>query len=334
MSKKTIKIKYVDFWPNNFDQETFKFTQILRKYYNVEFSDNPDYVFCSCFGHKHFKYDNCVKILFLGENIIPDFNLYDYALGFHFIDFEDRYLRCPLYALYVESIDKALNKHTFSDEYYLSKKKFCNYVISNPYAAGERDAMIDALNGYMPVDSGGRYRNNVGGPVKDKLEFAKDYKFSMTFENSAMSGYTTEKIFEGFAAATIPIYWGSKRVAEEFNPDSFINCHDFDSLDDVVKRVKEINENDELFLKMMKAPMITEDCLAYKYLKDDYIDDFFRNIFDGDKDKAIRRNMVYIGHDYQHKMKGAMHYQDRMDIVKRPMHLMNKVIAQVKSKKK
>lgn len=333
MSKKKIKIDYIDFWPD-FNKEECKFTKVLRKYYDVEITNKPDFVFCSCFGHKHFKYDNCVKILFIGENIIPDFNLYDYAMGFHYIDFEDRYLRYPLYALYNQSLDKALKKHTFSDEYYLSKKKFCNFVISNPYAAGERDAMIDELNKYMTVDSGGRYRNNVGGPVKDKVEFARQYKFSMTFENSQMSGYTTEKIFEGFAADTIPIYWGSKRVGEEFNKDSFINSNDFDSFEEVVEYVKKVNEDDELFLKMIKAPMVTEDCLAYKYLQDDYIDGFLTNIFDQEPEKAKRRNMVYIGHDYQHKMKSAMKIQDILDIVKRPIHLFNKFKAQVLSKSK
>lgn len=330
---KKIKINYVDFWPD-LNKETFKFTELLRKHYEVEISDTPDYVFCSCFGHKHFKYDNCVKIMFLGENIIPDFNLYDYGIGFHYIDFEDRYLRYPLYALYVQCIEQALNKHTFSDDYYLAKKKFCNFVISNPYAAGERDAIIDALNGYMKVDSGGRYRNNVGGPVSDKLEFAKDYKFSITFENSSMSGYTTEKIFEGFAAATIPIYWGSKRIAEEFNPDSFVNCHDFNNFDEVVAKVREINENDELFLKMVKAPMFKEDSLAAKYLKEECLENFLVDIFNQEPAAAIRRNMVYIGHDYQHRMKSAMAVSDKMDIVKKPMHLFNKTKAQWKSKKK
>lgn len=333
INKKKIKINYVDFW-SDLDKENFKFTRVLRKYYDVEISDDPDYVFCSCFSNKHFDYDNCVKILFLGENIVPDFNLYDYAIGFHFIEFEDRYLRYPLYVLYEQSVKQALEKHTFSDEYYLEKKKFCNYVISNPNAASQRNEMIDALSKYMQVDSGGRYRNNVGGPVKDKLEFASKYRFSMTFENSSMSGYVTEKIFEGFAAATIPIYWGSARIAEDFNPDSFVNCHDFENFEQVVKRVQEIYENDELFLKMVKAPILIEGCLAKKYFEDSYIEDFLRNIFDQEPSKAIRRNMVYIGHDYQHKQKNAMAINSCLDIVRKPMHLYKKTKAQILSKKK
>lgn len=45
-------------------------------------------------------YNNCEKILFTGENYVPDFHPYDYAMGFHYIDFGDRYLRFPLYVFY------------------------------------------------------------------------------------------------------------------------------------------------------------------------------------------------------------------------------------------
>lgn len=330
MSKKKIKVNYIDFWPN-FDPKDNYFQKILEEYYEVEISDEPDYVFCSCFSRKHFRYNDCVKIYFTGENIIPDFNLYDYAMGFHYIDFEDRYLRLPLYALYDKVIPLALTKHTFSDEYYLAKKKFCNYVISNPYAAGEREKMVEALNGYLPVDSGGRYRNNVGGPVADKIEFARQYRFTMAFENSAMNGYTTEKIFEAFASDTIPIYWGSPRIAEEFNPESFINVYDYPDFDAVVERVKEIYENDELYLKMIKAPIVTEQSQAKACLEPDYCHTFLRNIFDQDLTEAKRRNMVYLGRDYQKKLKDANKVEDVLDVVKRPMHLFNKKKYQVQS---
>ena len=330
--KKHIKIDYVDFWPG-LDKETFVFTNVLRKYYDVEISESPDYVFCSCFGGSsdHFKYPGAVKILYLGENIVPDFNLYDYAIGFNYIEFEDRYIRLPLYALYTDSIKPALDKHTFSDEYYLAKKGFCNYVISNPSAAPERDAMIDALNKYKTVDSGGKYRNNVGGPVPNKKAFAEKYRFTMAFENSSTPGYTTEKILEAFSAQTIPIYWGSTRVAEEFNQESFINCNDYSSFEEVVERVKEINENDELFLKMIKTPAIVEGRMAYEYIKDSYLDDFFRNIVEQEHDRAIRRNMVYFGLRYQNDMKKNKDAEGVRNIVAKPVHLIKKKLKQMKS---
>lgn len=328
---KKIKINFIDFWPDLVKEDNF-FYNILKKYYEIEISDEPDYLFCSCFGNKHFKYQNCVKILFLGENIVPDFNLYDYAMGFHYIDFEDRYLRLPLYVLYESCIPVALKKHEYSDEYYLNKTKFCNFVVSNPNAAGEREKMLDILNTYKTVDSGGRYRNNVGGPVKDKNAFVKQYRFTIAFENSTMSGYTTEKIMEAFAGDTIPIYWGSPRIGEEFNPKAFVNCHEFSCMDEVLARVKEINENEELYLDMIKAPIITEGSQAKKYLEADYAEKFLLSVFEQDKEHAIRRNMVYLGRDYQKKMRDAKKIQGVLDIVKKPMHQFNKVKAQTLSK--
>ena len=193
--RKNIKIKYVDFWPG-FNPEDNYFTNILREKYDVTVPDDPDYIIASSFGNRHIDYNGCVKILFTGENITPDFNLYDYAMGFQYITYEDRYIRLPLYALYTDVIPQALRKHQLSDEEYLSRKGFCNYVISNPDTSGDRDRIIDAIATYKVPDSGGRYRNNVGGPVKDKLKFASGYRFSIAAENTSGSGYTTEKILD------------------------------------------------------------------------------------------------------------------------------------------
>lgn len=331
MSKKKIKINYIDFWPG-FDKNDNFFQRILDKYYEVEISDKPDYLFCSVFGRKHFNYQDCVKIFYTGENIVPDFNVYDYAMGFHYIDFEDRYLRVPHYILYDKAIPLALKKHTYDDEYYLSKKKFCNYVISNPDAAWQRDSMIDALNEYSTVDSGGRYRNNVGGPVADKIAFSKQYRFTLAFENSQTAGYTTEKIFEAYAADTIPIYWGSQRIENEFNPDSFVNVMAYSSIDEAAKAVQEIYEDDSKYLAMIKAPALKEGIEAFECLKEDYCDAFICNILNQDKEAAFRRNMIYTGRDYQKRQKEAAKVADILDLVRKPLHLLNKTKIQLKSR--
>lgn len=329
--KKKIKIDFVDMWPGFKKTDNYFYNRLIQ-YYDVEITSEPDYLFASCFGDSHLKYTNCIKIQYLGENIIPDFNLFDYSFGFHLIDFEDRYLRLPHYVLYVEEIDKALKKHTYSDEYYLSKKGFCSSVISNPFAAGQRDEMYFLLNGYKEVASGGRYRNNVGGPVADKTEFLKNYRFNMAFENSGMRGYTTEKIFDAFAGEAIPIYWGDPSIAEEFNPEAFINCHDFTSFEEALQKVIEVYEDDEKYLAMVKAPIITESSRAKEYLKEDYIDSFLRNIFDQEKEAAYRRNMIYIGRDYQKRMKDASKMLKILNIVRKPYHQIKKWKAQLTTK--
>ena len=97
-----------------------------------------------------------------------------------------------------------------------SKTEFCSFVVSNNNASPERDIIFDKLSEYKKVSSGGRYRNHVGGPVSDKLEFQRKHKFAIAFENCSQPGYSTEKILEAFAARTVPIYWGGSFNRADF----------------------------------------------------------------------------------------------------------------------
>ena len=202
--KKPIRIKFVDFW-DDFVPEQSLFYQLLSQKYEIELTDNPDYLFCSVFGDEHLRYD-CVKIFYTGENQCPDFNLYDYAIGFERLTLGDRYFRLPIYYLYANDFAAMQAKHeTVSLD---GKEHFCSFVYSNNNASPHREAFLNKLNEYQTVSSGGRYRNNVGGPVADKLQFQLTHKFSIAFENSSYPGYCTEKLVQSFAARTIPIYWG------------------------------------------------------------------------------------------------------------------------------
>lgn len=312
---KKIKIQFTDFW-DVFDPNDNFITDALKKNFEVEISDNPDFVFCSIFGRKHLKYD-CAKIYYTGENIIPDFNLVDYALGFQDISFYDRYLRLPHYVLYPRACELAAKKTVGSDEEFLNRK-FCNYVVSNAVSCPERGEIIDKLNAYKPLDSGGRYHNNVGGPVKDKIDFAAGYKFSIAIENSCARGYTTEKIMEAFASKTVPIYWGNPDIAKEFNPKSFINGHDFDSFDELVEYVKKVDEDDELYLSMARASIFPDEgnCASNinrtdnskessvrECLADNYLSDYLYNICSQNPEDAIRRNRIYQGKYYEDEAK-------------------------------
>ncbi|MCR5357755.1 MAG: hypothetical protein K6E63_10195 [Lachnospiraceae bacterium] len=293
----TVRIAFSDFW-DSFDPKDNFITNALRKHFKVVLSHDPDFVFCSNFGNRHLKYD-CVKIFYTGENLCPDFNLVDYALGFQPISFNDRYLRLPLYVLYGDAVGLALKKHELPDNFDPDKLKFCNYVISNAISDPSRDKMIGLLDGYKRVDSGGRYKNNVGGPVADKIAFEKNYKFTMCFENSSAPGYTTEKIVEAFAGQTIPIYWGNPDIASEFNPGAFINCHDFSSLEEVLEEVKRIDNDNELFLKMLREPVITEGSSAASCLEKDYLSDYLFEILSQGREAAYRRNRIYVGKRYE-----------------------------------
>jgi len=99
--------------------------------------------------------------------------------------------------------------------------------------------------------------NNLGYFVDDKIAFLRNYKFTIAFENSSHPGYTTEKILHPFVANSIPIYWGNPLVAKDFNPKSFINCHDYINFEEVIEKIIEIDTDDDLYQEYLREPVFT-----------------------------------------------------------------------------
>lgn len=272
--KRTIKINFSDFGSYLDPQNNF-IINTLRERFDVELSDNPDYLFFSVFGYSHLKYD-CIKIMYTGENIAPDFNLCDYAMAFDYIEFGDRYLRLPLYQNRV-SFPKLKTPKSYSDEELLDRK-FCSIVVSNQgFSSPHRERFFRLLSEYKQVDSGGMLWNNVGGCVPDKIKFVSQYKFNIAFENSSVQGYTTEKIMEAMVADSLPIYWGNELVGRDFNPASFVNVHDFPSLEDAVQYVVDLDKDEARYLEMMRQPwVLDESVFDWKERMLDFIENIVR----------------------------------------------------------
>ena len=277
--KKNIRVKLVDGFEDVIGRDSY-YWQELEKRYDIELCDKPDYLLCSCFSGEFLKYD-CIKIVVLGENITPDFNLYDYAVGFDFIDYGDRYIRIPNYVYYRDAFQKAAQKHLVPDENFLNKKKFCNFIYSNDNSDKIRNEFFLELSKYKKVDSGGKIYNNIGKRVGNKYEFQKDYKFSIAFENSRKEGYVTEKIVQAWQAGTIPIYWGNERVEEEFNPKAFINVFGFESIKSCIDYVKKVDSNNDLYLAMQRESIFKNESHAKRYYDNpDMLVDYLSMIFD------------------------------------------------------
>ncbi len=247
-----ISINFCDFWPG-FEKNNM-FLRFLNKYYSVSVDKNPDYLFYSVYGNDHLKYDNCIKILYTGENLVPDFNLCDYALGFHFLDFEDRYMRFPLYVYYQWYYEEYYNKADSINSIKnitkdLQKRKFCNFIYSNNINSDPmRDLFFHELSNYKKVDSGGKHLNNIGQPVEDKMEFIKDYKFTIAFENSSVPGYTTEKLLEPILMKSLPIYYGNPLVHKDFNIDPLIIVKDVNDFKSAIDEIIYLDQNDDAYL--------------------------------------------------------------------------------------
>jgi alpha(1,3/1,4) fucosyltransferase len=245
-----IKLDFCDFW-SGFNKKDNWFYKLISEDYDIEISTDPDILIYSVFGNSYKSY-NCTKIFFSGENIGPDFNECDYSICFDWLD-DERHYRLPLYVLYdgyYDLVNKKVNDNLFD-------RKFCNFIVSNGSNNIRNDFYLK-LSKYKTVDSGGRFWNNIGLPVNNKLEFQSEYKFSLAFENNAYRntrlGYTTEKIMEAMKANTIPIYWGNDWVDRDFNKKSFINYYDFKNEEEMIEYIIYLDNNKSEYMKVLSEP--------------------------------------------------------------------------------
>ena len=274
-----------------FKPEKFYLARLMRDKYTFQPTDKPDYLFYTPADNTHHDFD-CIRIFWTGENVIPNFNYCDYAIGFSDLSFGDRYLRLPLWAMCRDDIARAREKETLLTRDQALDRPFCATVISNSAQTdGVREKLFHALSAYKPVASDGRWRNSVGGPVPDKIQFQKGYKFCLCAENTYAPGYTTEKLLEAFASGCVPIYYGDPLAVRDFNPKAFINAHDYPDTAGLVARVKEVDSDDDLYWQMLQEPAFLPDTLD-RY-SDKKIVAFFDHIFSQPIAKAKRR--FYFG---------------------------------------
>ena len=271
----------MDFWEGFNSNDNF-FINFLRRYHEVEVSNNPDYCFFSNYGFENLRFNSCIKIQFVGENMVPDFNLADYAIGFHHLNFGDRYLRLPLYIIYgdyfIPDGYQKVKENVMLDSGQLLNRKFCNFVYSNSATADPiRKEFFERLSKYKKVDSGGKYLNNIGFQVPKKVEFIKEYKFTIAFENSVCEGYTTEKVFEPMVMNSMPIYYGNPLVEKDFNPDSFIWMKNPEDIKSTVEEIIRLDLDDQAYLEKISKPKFTKEQLNYNWEQE--LSDFLNSIF-------------------------------------------------------
>ena len=94
---KTVKINYAC-ESDDFNREQNLIYDLLKiNGYDVQISDDPDYVICDVGGAERYGYCKYpqVRIMYSGENYIPDFNLIDYSICPYPIQFGDRNFQLP-----------------------------------------------------------------------------------------------------------------------------------------------------------------------------------------------------------------------------------------------
>lgn len=325
--KKQITLWFTDFY-KGFDPSNNYLYQLLKRHYELILDpDDPDYLIYSCYSRDFLKYENSIRIFYTGENLVPDFNLCDYAIGFNYLEFGDRYLRYPNFALIPDQFDQLLKTRSFTVTDIQKKKYFCNFIYSNTQADPTRDHFFHLLSNYKKVSSPGSHLNNasrdIGGRFMEdwmytKLKFQSECKFTIAFENSSAPGYTTEKLMHAYITNTIPIYWGNSEVTKDFNPHSLINCHEFRSFEDVVERVKEIDKNDELAVEILNQPAFSGNFIP-EDLRQQKLERFLRSIFDQELSNAFRRPEYGTTQKYEKELYNRFHdlKSEKLDSLRR-----------------
>ncbi len=100
-------------------------------------------------------------------------------------------------------------------------------------------------------------------PPLEKLDYHHRYNFSVCYDNSAIRGCISERIFDCFISKSIPIYCGAPDIGDYIPKQCFINRNDFSSYEDLYKFIKSMDYSTylnyltaiELFLK---SPQINQ----------------------------------------------------------------------------
>lgn len=291
---KTIRIAYINFWKID-KNDDYYFTKFIEKnnigkVEIVNYTDNPDILFCSCLDDynyvelreiKNIKAKS--KIFFYGENLnrfqpYNDdkllYNTFDLIVGFKSTDLSKNQIRFPLWLLYYDyyNYDEKDNILTdiqtkYTENINLHKNMFATIVCRHG-AGGKREKIFNELANYGVVMSPGKFMNNtepIGETGKDKIDYIKYGLYNICLENSSFEGYFTEKIFQAFEAGTIPLYWASDLPEQDIinkNKYCFCNINNEDSFK------KSINDAATEPMKYIEGDLFTPD--ASKHLKQFY----------------------------------------------------------------
>jgi hypothetical protein len=220
-------------------------------------------------------------VVYTGE-AMPPHERASINVGFDFGLPQPRYFRIPLWllgftdhnldfpslrGLSPAEVDRTLNR-----------PNLIGAVVSNPNCP-ERNAAMEA---FPELLSGGRHRNNVGGPVNSKAEVANKVRFLLTFENQARDGYTTEKLPNARTLGNVPVYWGG--LTDDFDRQAYVDALTFRSVADLVQHVRTLSN--ESIRAMLQRPLVADEVArAAKRNISNWIDAMF-DLRDGRTEKG------------------------------------------------
>ena len=230
---------------DDYDIDTYCFLKkTLSKFCDltaVDAYDSHDIVLSSIYGLA--KPTGKCKIFFNGEskqlcvyysNVERILKEYDYYIGFDVpkVSYRDRMFRLPYWmcmfdfykddSKYLERINQCSKGYSSNLEGVFPKRSNNCVMISTTDFNSLRSSFVACCfqkniqvhcpskichnTDYMPVGREGKGTEHF---FHGKLEYLKQFKIEICFENTNEYGYVTEKIFGALMSGCIPVYWGS-----------------------------------------------------------------------------------------------------------------------------
>jgi hypothetical protein len=226
--------------------------------------DEANVLIESIFGNNTYLYYKKWRatFLFTGESHYcnyPHVSQFNCVLGFE--ETRDIYVQCPLYLLFLQTNPAIIDQLNPPHEKNIPPNN-ASVVISNAHGE-ERLRFMDQVEQHMPVFYGGKYKNNTDGVVNGHFnspemnEFYQRGKFAITMENADRPYYITEKLVNGLRSGVVPVYWGTSRVKEFFNPKRFLHLKPGATEEDISEMIKRMKSmTDEEYLSIIHEPIM------------------------------------------------------------------------------
>ena len=144
-------------------------------------------------------------------------------------------------ASYLPDWDAMLRPFSLADKLAraaVERRSNVTLIQSNCESKSGRETFLSELLQLMPVDSFGACLNtrdptlafnaqNFWAALESKHMLLYGYKFALTFENSYLHDYVTEKVFDAWESHVVPIYRGAPNIHDYApGPHSFIHVTD------------------------------------------------------------------------------------------------------------
>ena len=226
--KPPIYIYWHGFW-SNMNIEDCQILDFLRESMKDEIlirtnkARKADIFICSCLKKELIsrKFDHCLKIIFLGENIRPYYKNYD-----------DRE---------IYNIDLFCNERVID----FSKRKSGIVYIGNNEEPFRQSIIYDLSKAIKNLHKYGSQSN----PIENKIALLEKYKGSIAFENSFYPGYVTEKIIHTYLAGSMTLYWGCSEGSFIKNNPLFFEVNTTSDIKQIIRKAEYIiNKNEKIIL--------------------------------------------------------------------------------------